>query len=98
MLFTLWLGYLAPWLVAEAREHEDRNRILLVNMLLGWTVVGWIGTFYWARSTPAHTDHRPVLRVIPGPVAPASAPGAGPTAALRSPLPPGARPAHLRRV
>lgn len=39
-VFTL--GYLAPWMVAAARGKSNHMAIFWLNLLLGWTVVGWI--------------------------------------------------------
>ncbi len=42
MLFLLFLGlmYFLPTIIG--REKSDAGFIFLVNLLLGWTVVGWI--------------------------------------------------------
>lgn len=44
--------YLLPALVALRRGHPDRHTIAVVNALLGWTVVVWVGALVWALSTP----------------------------------------------
>lgn len=41
--------YLLPAIMAFQREHAKRWPILLVNLLLGWTVIGWFATLIWAR-------------------------------------------------
>jgi hypothetical protein len=41
--------YLIPSIEADAREHQDAFAITLVNILLGWTVVGWFAARAWAR-------------------------------------------------
>ena len=46
--------YLLPSIMAFQRGHAMRWPILLVNLLLGWTVVGWFATLVWARRKPAH--------------------------------------------
>ena len=49
----LLLGlYAVPSLVAWHRQHHNRTAILLVNLLLGWTVLGWIGALIWASTNP----------------------------------------------
>ena len=35
-------GYLLPWAIAATRGKSNSGTIALVNLLLGWTVVGWI--------------------------------------------------------
>lgn len=44
--------YLAPTVVAVDRNHPRRAAIGALNVLLGWTVVGWIGALVWALTTP----------------------------------------------
>lgn len=46
------LAYLFPSLVAWYRAHHNTAAIVACNLLLGWTVVGWIGTFIWALTRP----------------------------------------------
>ncbi|RFU44813.1 superinfection immunity protein [Paraburkholderia sp. DHOC27] len=41
--------YLIPSIEADARKSRDAQAITLVNVLLGWTVIGWIAAFMWAR-------------------------------------------------
>ncbi|MFD1554237.1 superinfection immunity protein [Paraburkholderia silviterrae] len=42
--------YLIPSIEADARGHHDAFAITLVNVLLGWTVVGWFAARAWAHS------------------------------------------------
>lgn len=42
--------YFLPAIVAHHRQHVSFGAILLVNLLLGWSVVGWIVCFAWACS------------------------------------------------
>jgi hypothetical protein len=39
---VLTLGYLAPWAVAAGRGRSDTTRIGALNLLAGWTVIGWV--------------------------------------------------------
>ncbi len=62
MLFLLFVGlmYFLPTIIG--REKSDAGFIFLVNLLLGWTVVGWIVAFIWACAA----DTRPVpVRFVP---------------------------------
>jgi hypothetical protein len=38
----LTAGYLLPWAIAVLRDLHTHVSVLLVNLLLGWTVIGWI--------------------------------------------------------
>jgi hypothetical protein len=48
-LFILAL-YLLPAILAAIRRHHQRNAIFVLNLLLGWTVIGWIGALIWAAT------------------------------------------------
>lgn len=41
VLAILTGGYLLPWAIAAVRDVPHRS-VFWVNLLLGWTVVGWI--------------------------------------------------------
>ncbi len=40
--------YLVPSFVALFRHHSNISGVVLVNILAGWTVVGWIGALIMA--------------------------------------------------
>ena len=48
----LWLiataTYLLPTIVAVARKHPNKMAIILINIFLGWTFVGWLGALIWS--------------------------------------------------
>lgn len=54
--------YFAPAVVAYNRNHKDFAGVLIVNLLLGWTVVGWVVALAWAvrpdsaRPAPREDD------------------------------------------
>jgi hypothetical protein len=39
--------YLLPTLVAAWRSHHQTAAIFALNLLLGWTVLGWIIALVW---------------------------------------------------
>lgn len=49
-LFAGFITYLAPVWIALARAHPDARGIATLNLLLGWTVIGWIVAMMWALS------------------------------------------------
>lgn len=57
--FIVFLGlYLLPWGIAQKRNAVGQGRVFLLNLFLGWTVVGWVVAFVMAvrapvRGTPA---------------------------------------------
>ena len=45
----LWLGvYIIPSIVAYSKGTKRRHAICVLNILLGWTLLGWIGALIWA--------------------------------------------------
>lgn len=52
VVFLSLLAYLLPSFIAWYRSHHNTTAIVACNLLLGWTVVGWIGTFIWALTRP----------------------------------------------
>jgi uncharacterized membrane protein len=51
MLIAIVLIYMLPTFIAFGRDHPRRQDIAVVNIVLGWTLVGWIGAFLWATLT-----------------------------------------------
>lgn len=49
----LAIPYLIPTIIALLREHHSKLAIIAVNVLLGWTGLGWIWAFIWSL-TGAH--------------------------------------------
>lgn len=53
------LIYLLPTLVAWRRKSPNLFTIFLVNLLAGWTVIGWLLPLWWAfkrEKFKAHTS------------------------------------------
>jgi hypothetical protein len=44
--------YLLPTLIAYSREHPQRAGIVVLNIFLGWTLIGWFAVFLWAALAP----------------------------------------------
>lgn len=41
--------YFVPSIMAYDKQHSQKQTILLINFLLGWTVIGWIASLIWAN-------------------------------------------------
>lgn len=50
-LTVLTLGYMLPWMVASLRGKSNTGAIGLLNLLLGWTFIGWIVALVMACGT-----------------------------------------------
>jgi hypothetical protein len=84
--FAALLVYLAPAIIADMRKREDALAITVVNVVLGWTIVGWVAALVWARhpvserrlTRAAKRTRRAIARVTIGAIvarARASGPG-----------------------
>lgn len=49
-LVVLLSIYLFPTVIATARRHRNATAISVLNLLLGWTVLGWIVALIWAST------------------------------------------------
>ena len=43
--------YILPSIVAGYRKSPDYAGIFLLNLLTGWTIIGWVGALLWAYAT-----------------------------------------------
>ena len=41
-------GYFLPALLAYARGHDQRFAIGMINLALGWTILGWFVALLWS--------------------------------------------------
>lgn len=48
--------YCLPTIIAVARKHRNRFAIGLVNIFLGWSVIGWFVALVWALTNPHHSE------------------------------------------
>ena len=48
--------YMIPTFTAYKRKHPQRVYIMLLNLFLGNTLVGWIAALIWARSREEDKD------------------------------------------
>ncbi|SNY42455.1 Short C-terminal domain-containing protein [Pseudomonas sp. LAMO17WK12:I6] len=53
LLFVVWMIYFMPTLNAYHRKHPNFNSILLLNLFLGWTLIGWVVSIVWSASSIA---------------------------------------------
>ncbi len=48
--------YLLPSIVARRRKHHQRLAIFMLNLLLGWSGLGWIVALIWACTRAERDD------------------------------------------
>jgi hypothetical protein len=60
---SIFIGiYLLPWFVAVRRDHHNRMAIGVLNLLVGWTILGWIIALIWAFTMPSQRAGADVMR------------------------------------
>ena len=58
VLITVLLNlYFFPTLIALWRRHRQTLAIFVLNLFLGWTLLGWVGALVWGCTN----DLKPAL-------------------------------------
>jgi hypothetical protein len=45
---ALTVGYMLPWAIAATRRKSNAAAIAVLNLLLGWTLIGWVAALVMA--------------------------------------------------
>ena len=48
--FVMMFIYFIPSIVAHYKEHTKESSIMVVNLFLGWTFLGWVIALAWSVS------------------------------------------------
>jgi hypothetical protein len=56
MMILPVLVYFLPALIAWRRRHPNTGTIVLLNLLLGWTMLGWIALLMWSVVSPSRAQ------------------------------------------
>lgn len=48
LVVSIFAFYFLPTLIAFLRQHKNKLAIFLLNLLLGWTVLGWVVSLVWS--------------------------------------------------
>jgi hypothetical protein len=48
LIALIFAFYFMPTLIALLRQHKNKLAIFLLNLLLGWTVLGWVVSLVWS--------------------------------------------------
>ena len=49
--------FLIPTIVAARRHHKNAAPIFLVNILFGWSVLGWVAALVWSFTSNVKEAH-----------------------------------------
>ncbi len=65
VIFLLIVGvlYFLPSIVAVQRRHSNQAPIFIVNLLTGWTLIGWVIALAWSLSAQKTPPGPPVPQV-----------------------------------
>ena len=67
ILPALFLTYFLPSIIARVRKHPQTLAIFLLNLFLGWSLIGWVAALVWSATAVAAPQ--PVyVQVAPQPV------------------------------
>jgi hypothetical protein len=62
-IITICIGfflYMLPAVVGSCRHHHNQLAITMLNLLLGWTGLGWALALVWACTATRRTTEPPV--------------------------------------
>jgi len=51
VLVVIFFSYFLPAIVAAIRKKTNANAIFILNLFLGWTLLGWVIALIWAVKT-----------------------------------------------
>lgn len=51
----IFFAYFLPTTIAQTRKHQNLKSIFVLNLLLGWTVIGWVVALIWSVSATRPT-------------------------------------------
>jgi hypothetical protein len=60
LLFVIAGIYLIPTIIAFSRHHRNSAAIFALNLLLGWTFLGWVAAFVWSLTTDTKSHNEAV--------------------------------------
>lgn len=63
MFLLILVVYIVPTAIAVYRDCTATVWIALLNVLLGWTILGWAGALGWAIA--GRTNHDPIIQGPP---------------------------------
>jgi hypothetical protein len=58
--------YFIPTFVAASRKGKHHTAIFVINLFLGWTLLGWVGALVWAVVTPKEEGENESLDQLSG--------------------------------
>ena len=56
LLMLCVIIYMLPTLIAYARDIPSRHMVTVINIVFGWTLIGWFICFLWASLAETAID------------------------------------------
>jgi hypothetical protein len=56
LLLLCLIIYMLPTLIAYARDIPSRHTVTVINIIFGWTLIGWFICFLWASLAETSID------------------------------------------
>jgi hypothetical protein len=50
LVFLFFVIYFTPSLIGFSKKKKNSGAIFALNLLVGWTVIGWLGAFIWSLT------------------------------------------------
>ena len=52
IIITMLIGiiYFFPSILASSRNHHNTEAIFILNLFVGWTLLGWVLSLVWAST------------------------------------------------
>lgn len=64
LMMLIGMIYFAPYRLARRRGHPQAGSILILNLFIGFTGIGWVIAYAWAHS---HIETPPAAPYTPQP-------------------------------
>lgn len=65
VLFGLVVVYLLPSIIAAERGHMSSGAIFALNLLAGWTALGWLAALVWSLTADTRDNRYPAAAARP---------------------------------
>ena len=56
IVLVVLVPYFIPAIVGRLRRHPNAVAIFALNLLLGWTVLGWVAALVWGLTNPRPSE------------------------------------------
>ena len=67
LLIVVGTIYFLPTIIAACRSHHQAGAIFILNLFLGWTLLGWIGALVWSATAVKYLAGGYVTENVPAP-------------------------------